>query len=249
MPRSNRANRARPGGRRPVWAVGLILTGLINLAIFIVVPLLSNQPVGQPRDRVFDPIYLRAYRPPPPERERPPARPIRPVTENKPREKPDRPRFNQAVKKPQPKVDLKSPKLTFELNPKLVRGLAVAPPPVTARPEPPTPPPVASAPAPRPPGEFNLNQVDNAPRLIKHVPPIYPYSARRRGVSGLVKIKMLVTSQGQPSRVKVVSAQPGGVFESAALRAVRKWRFKPGVYKGKPVPTWVVVPIRFKLSG
>ena len=37
-----------------------------------------------------------------------------------------------------------------------------------------------------------------------------------------------------------------GAFQSAALDAVRSWRFTPAMKDGKAVDVWVVVPIRFR---
>ncbi|MBS3780116.1 MAG: energy transducer TonB [Desulfovermiculus sp.] len=58
----------------------------------------------------------------------------------------------------------------------------------------------------------------------------------------------MVDNQGRVSEFSVVQAEPEGVFKESALRAVRTWRFEPGEKDGKPVNTWVQVPIRFDLS-
>jgi len=36
-------------------------------------------------------------------------------------------------------------------------------------------------------------------------------------------------------------------FERPALRAVAQWRFRPGRKAGRPVSTWMEVPIAFAL--
>jgi protein TonB len=80
------------------------------------------------------------------------------------------------------------------------------------------------------------------------VSPTYPFRAKRRGVEGKVVVRFLVDKQGRVSQSTVVRADPEGVFEQSALKAVRQWRFQPGTKDGRPVATWVQVPIRFELK-
>lgn len=96
--------------------------------------------------------------------------------------------------------------------------------------------------------EFSLSEVDSHPRVVHKVPPSYPFRAKRRGVEGKVEVRFLVDTKGRVSQVSLIQAEPEGVFEESALKAVRKWRFEPGKKDGQPVATWVQVPIRFELS-
>lgn len=96
---------------------------------------------------------------------------------------------------------------------------------------------------------YELSQVDAAPRLTHKLAPEYPYSARSRNISGTVTVRFLVDEEGRVDELTVLSAEPAGVFERSVLKAVRRWRFTPGERKGKPVPTWVVLPVRFDLTG
>jgi protein TonB len=96
---------------------------------------------------------------------------------------------------------------------------------------------------------FELSQVDTAPRLTRRFEPEYPYSARSRNLSGTVTVRFLVQEDGTVDELSVLSAEPAGVFESSVLKAVRRWRFTPGMRGGRPAPTWVVLPVRFDLTG
>jgi len=95
---------------------------------------------------------------------------------------------------------------------------------------------------------FSLRQVDQKPRIISRIQPIYPHRARQKGISGKVTLKFLVTESGSVKKISVLSAKPEGVFEDSAVSAVRKWRFEPGRLDGEPVPTWVKLPVSFTLS-
>lgn len=96
---------------------------------------------------------------------------------------------------------------------------------------------------------FELSQVDAHPRLTRRFEPEYPYAARSRNLSGTVTVRFLVDEDGSVDELTVLSAEPAGVFEHSVLKAVRRWRFKPGERAGRPVPTWVVLPVRFDLTG
>lgn len=98
-------------------------------------------------------------------------------------------------------------------------------------------------------GPYTIAQVDERPRILHHVAPVYPQLARRRGIEGWVEIKFLVTSHGRVSQESIVQAEPEGVFENSALTALRAWRFAPGMLKGQAVDTWVVQKINFRLTG
>lgn len=95
---------------------------------------------------------------------------------------------------------------------------------------------------------FNLDEVDEVPAALRSVPPQYPYGAKRRHVEGEVVVRMLVTSRGDPIRLSIHRSDPPGVFDKAALSAAKRWKFRPGRYKGKAVDTWVLLPFKFELT-
>jgi protein TonB len=72
--------------------------------------------------------------------------------------------------------------------------------------------------------------------------------AKKRNLHGKVVIKFLVDSRGRVQKPTITKASPKGVFEKSALEAIGKWRFKPAYHQGKPVSTWVIQSIVFKLK-
>lgn len=98
-------------------------------------------------------------------------------------------------------------------------------------------------------GEFSVNTVDKIPQAVQKVEPVYPQKARKEGVCGRVVLKFVVEPDGRVSRPSVQEANPSGYFEQTALDAIRHWRFKPGIYRGKAVATWVILPIQFRLTN
>ena len=90
--------------------------------------------------------------------------------------------------------------------------------------------------------------VDQAPKPVHRVAPRYPARARARGITGKVVMKLLIDAQGQVLEVRVVSSQPAGVFDTYAVQAVRRWRFRAATYKGQPVKVWARQVLRFQLQ-
>lgn len=97
-------------------------------------------------------------------------------------------------------------------------------------------------------GEFTVGQVDNPPVVLHKVHPHFPEVARRMGISGKIVVKFLVKPDGHVSRPSILEVRPSGLFEEPVLAALSQWEFKPGTYKGRAVPTWVVQTIHFKLT-
>ena len=98
--------------------------------------------------------------------------------------------------------------------------------------------------------KFNfLSLKAKPPRKVVQSPPVYPYKARQRNIEGYVRVKLLVRADGTVGEVSVLDADPKGLFDSAALKAVPQWRFQPGVIDGQAVPSWVVTTIRFTLNN
>lgn len=80
-------------------------------------------------------------------------------------------------------------------------------------------------------------------------PPRYPSVARSRGHEGRVLIRVSVLGNGRVGSARVAKSSGHGVLDRAALKAVKRWRFKPALRAGKPVTTTLTVPVTFRLEG
>ena len=78
--------------------------------------------------------------------------------------------------------------------------------------------------------------------------PAYPPAAFRNGVEGWVEVDYTVTEQGTVRDIEVVSAEPGGVFDAAAVAAVAAWRYRPRVVNGRPVMQRSSVTLSFNVA-
>lgn len=102
--------------------------------------------------------------------------------------------------------------------------------------------PPAPAEAPATPPLFNA-------AYLRNPAPVYPAIARRSGDQGTVMLKVLVNPQGAPVRVELDQSSGSRPLDSAALDAVRNWRFVPARRGERNIEDWVRVPIVFRLEG
>ena len=77
-----------------------------------------------------------------------------------------------------------------------------------------------------------------APRPLQFVSgpdPVYPPDAMAAGIEGRVTLRYDIGVDGTVFNLRVVEAEPEGVFEEAALKALAEWRFRPPVVDGRNV--------------
>ncbi|ACB75626.1 energy transducer TonB [Opitutus terrae] len=94
---------------------------------------------------------------------------------------------------------------------------------------------------------FNINQLDQIPQIRATVPPQYPFEMRRAGITGEVLVEFIVDTNGDvrnPFAVRSTQRE----FETAAVQAVAKWKFRPGKKGGRVVNTRMQQPISFSLN-
>lgn len=85
------------------------------------------------------------------------------------------------------------------------------------------------------------------PVALNKVPPQYPDAAKKRRTEGWVDLRFMVSAAGKVEDIEVLAAEPSGVFERAAERAVQRWTFKPAEQEGIAVPARVRTRVGFRL--
>ena len=96
--------------------------------------------------------------------------------------------------------------------------------------------------------EYSIGDVDSKPGLLGQALPPYPRRARRRQIEGWVKVRFLVTKDGSVENLTVLQESPTRVFRRTVMKTVPRWRFKPARKSGKSVDVWVEQTINFKLE-
>ena len=207
-----------------------ILTALINILIFSMIPFLAQ--TGKKQPDYGEPATAVTMEKPQMVHEMDKAQKETEVKEKDLDRLPEEATMPEQDQSPPPKPQMNLDVPRFDLAPDAGgAGMAIA-----------APPEISSADS-----VFSLNELDHKPRLVSRIQPVYPYEARRNGIQGKVMLQFIVNKSGHVSNIKVVNAEPEGVFEENAIEAVSKWRFEPGKYRGDPVDTRVTLPIRFEM--
>jgi len=85
-----------------------------------------------------------------------------------------------------------------------------------------------------------------AARIIKKVPPVYPEIARANGVSGTVRLHVIIGRDGAIKQLEIVYGDP--MLQQAAVDAVRQWQYQPTLLNGEPVEIDTTIDVIFSLA-
>ncbi len=95
-------------------------------------------------------------------------------------------------------------------------------------------------------GAYRIGGGVTAPSVLSKVEPEYSEEARKAKWQGTVVLSLVVDDQGRPQNLKVLRSLGLGL-DQKAIEAVEKWRFKPGMKDGKPVPVMATIEVNFRL--
>lgn len=94
---------------------------------------------------------------------------------------------------------------------------------------------------------FEIKDLSVRPEPIQQTEPVYPPELKRNKIEGEVTVEFVVRPDGSTDRARITeSTNPG--FNENTLRAIRRWRFKPGEKDGKAVSTRVRIRIPFNVN-
>jgi protein TonB len=192
------------------------------------------------------PRRMREELPEPPEETVKPPPPKEPPKEVKP---PEQPPMRMLTPELAPPIKITgAPELPAVTPPKVEQPPAPEAPVVVQ--ETPAPPDIAPAPpAPAPGPVSDEPQFDTDLQAVYKPEPRYPPRALRAGIEGVVTVEFIVTPEGGVRDVKVVKAEPPGVFDEATIQGVTKWKFQPKTVDGKPISRRARLDINFRLQG
>jgi protein TonB len=107
-------------------------------------------------------------------------------------------------------------------------------------PPPPTPPvPLRSA-------LVRAGGVVHEPKKIVHVPATYPEMARLARIEGVVLVEATIDERGFVTDARVLKSI--ALLDSAALAALRQWRYTPTLLNGVPVRVLTTITFNFRLG-
>ena len=90
--------------------------------------------------------------------------------------------------------------------------------------------------------------IDQAPKILNPNAgiPDYPEEARRRGIHGTVRLRMLFGTDGSVKKIKVISGLPYGLTDEA-VRSCLRLIANPAVNDGHPIEYWISGQINFNI--
>lgn len=98
------------------------------------------------------------------------------------------------------------------------------------------------------PKKIEAQAMDHPPVPTQIVQPHFPAEMRKARISGEAVVSLIVGSNGEVQDA-IIARSTHREFESAALEAVRQWKFDPGQKAGRPVNTRVDLPVVFQLEA
>jgi periplasmic protein TonB len=99
-------------------------------------------------------------------------------------------------------------------------------------------------------GAYQIGNGVTAPVLVHEVKPNYTGDAMRAKLQGVVEMEAIVRPDGtiDPGSIKITRSLDSTFgLDQQAIIAVKQWRFRPGTFKGQPVPVIVNVELTFTL--
>jgi TonB family protein len=85
-------------------------------------------------------------------------------------------------------------------------------------------------------------------KLTREVAAIYPDAAKAAGIQGTVSFEMVISRDGEPLDIRLLSS-PDACLTESALEAVRQWRYEPTLLNGAPVEIVTDVNVSYTLAG
>ena len=95
-------------------------------------------------------------------------------------------------------------------------------------------------------GVFRVGGGVTPPTVLSRIEPVYSEEARKAKYQGVVVLSAIVRKDGSIEILKVVRSLGLGLDENA-IRALKGWRFRPGMKGGKPVDVALNIEVNFSL--
>uniref|UniRef100_Q01TR5 TonB family protein n=1 Tax=Solibacter usitatus (strain Ellin6076) TaxID=234267 RepID=Q01TR5_SOLUE len=106
----------------------------------------------------------------------------------------------------------------------------------------PIPPPTPA----QPPVVFRVGGAVAPPAVLSKVEPTYTPEAKAKNIQGAVLLYAVVNTEGQAQNIRVLKPLDPGL-DTAAIAAVKQWKFKPGTKDGDPVNVEAQIEVHFQL--
>ena len=89
---------------------------------------------------------------------------------------------------------------------------------------------------------------DDPPQPLSNIRPVYPEIAQEAGIEGTVVVQVFIDKKGRVQDTIILKGIPNTGLDEAALKAIRKTRFRPAKQRERPVGVWISIPVNFRLK-
>ena len=86
---------------------------------------------------------------------------------------------------------------------------------------------------------------DDPPEPLKEIKPKYPSKAKKLGIEGTVVVETFIDKKGRVKDSFVLQGHSENSLNQAALKAIKRARFKPAQYNGEAIGVWISIPVNF----
>jgi len=201
------------------WAYGIAIVAHVCLLFTPLISMAQDEGVAKKEQKLYVVQQVRFQPPPPKQKKEIPKPKAKKVPIPDPT--PDEPEPIR-IDEPEPEIDL--PDVSD-----IVFGIPDAPP--AAEPE----------------GPIHVGGDVKAPDKIEAPQPQYTEIARKARVQGVVIVQAIIDKTGNVTNVKVLKGLPMGL-EEEAVKAIKRWKFKPATLNGKPVDVYYSLTVNFRLQ-
>jgi len=91
-------------------------------------------------------------------------------------------------------------------------------------------------------------QTQTSVGVLRRIHPLYPLIAKKSGWEGTVLVRVTVEKNGRASKVDVSRSSGHKVLDDAAVKAIKRWSFRPARDGNIPIRSVVVIPLKFSLK-
>lgn len=93
---------------------------------------------------------------------------------------------------------------------------------------------------------YLMREVERKALIVYKPEPPYTEAARMKNVTGVIRLRVVLSSTGRVTGIEVLKPLPNGLTESA-IRVARQMRFFPAEKDGRPVSQYVLLEYNFNI--
>ena len=89
---------------------------------------------------------------------------------------------------------------------------------------------------------------DDPPQPLSNIRHVYPEIAQEAGIEGTVVVQVFIDKKGRVQDTIILKGIPNTGLDEAAVKAIRKTRFRPAKQRERAVGVWISITVNFRLK-